>query len=588
MDRRLRTEILVEASEKYKREWYDVPTMQNPASSPESEPATSHPKPTVRWSQSAWRGAVLGLVLGLFAVIWQAGDVELWQRLANGLGAMLWLIPAALGCLGLLLWLLVFSKIDRRVRFCLAAGALLLAGVAAALVRFDSFSGSLFPQFAWRWSPAAGQGVAPFPGGAADDADSEAGSDDGSADLTSVAQHDYPGFLGTDRTGVVGNVGLARDWDRRPPRELWRHPVGMGWSGFAVAGEFAVTQEQRGSDETVVCYELRTGRERWVHRDATWFTGAGIHGDGPRATPTIHRGRVYALGATGFLNCLDGSSGRLLWQNRVLPDPEKNNLVWGMAGSPLVVDGRVIVSPGVRPGRSVVAFDLGSGQEVWSAGDDPAAYSSPQFVHLGGEPQILVFNGAGLAAHDLTSGRPLWNFPWVTQGVSMVNAAQPLVLAGSALGTRDDAVLISSGYGQGCALLRIRQGQDGAVVDEVWRNKLLKSKFSNVVSRGPFVYGLDDGVLVCLEARDGKRRWKQGRYGHGQLLLAGDLLLVQAESGDVVLVEPSPDALHELGRFCALSSKTWNHPALAGNLLLVRNDRESACFELPLEQSGRQ
>jgi outer membrane protein assembly factor BamB len=543
----------------------------------------------VRWSRSAWRGVALGLLLGMCVVTWQAADAEVWQRLANGLGAMLWLVPVGLACLGLLLWLLVFSKIDRRVRFCLGGAALLLGGGAAALLRFDSFSGSLVPQFAWRWSPAAGQGVALFPidpsgspsGDAATDADSEAGADDGSVDRMSVSKHDYPGFLGADRTGMIDNVRLARDWDRRPPRELWRHPVGMGWSGFALAGECAVTQEQRGSDETVVCYELRTGRERWVHRDATLFTGAGIHGDGPRATPTIHRGRVYALGATGFLNCLDGSSGRLLWQSKVLPDPGKDNLVWGMAGSPLVVDGKVIVSPGIRPGRSVMAFDLESGQPVWSAGDDPAAYSSPQYVHLGGEPQILVFNGAGLAAHNPTSGRPLWNFPWVTQGVSMVNVAQPLILTGAALGTRNDAVLISSGYGEGCALLMIRQGPDGRVVNEIWRNKLLKSKFSNVVSRGPFVYGLDDGVLVCLEAQGGKRRWKQGRYGHGQLLLAGDLLLVQAESGDVVLVEPSPDALHELGRLSALSSKTWNHPALAGSLLVVRNDREAACFELP-------
>jgi len=128
----------------------------------------------------------------------------------------------------------------------------------------------------------------------------------------------------------------------------------------------------------------------------------------------------------------------------------------------------------------------------------------------------------------------------------------------------------------------VRRTAEGLGVDLVWSSLALKAKFTNVVWRDGFLYGLDDGILTCVDAANGERRWKGGRYGHGQTLLVDDLLLVLAEDGQVARVEAEPTAYRELGRFAALSGKTWNVPALSGSRLVVRNDREAACFELPL------
>lgn len=556
--------------------------MSKPTTTAEPDDRKQGKLPELNWRYAGVLGLLLGTGVGVILALWRHLDADVWHRLKTGLGVLPWILLAILIVLGLLLWLILGTGISgpgrRRLLWAVAS-----AGAAAPLlVRIDGFSGNLTPQLAWRWSPTANQQVEQYfaqtskAGTAAPDP-----ADAGCSRATAGGQ-DHAGFLGSDRTGVIPGVRLSRAWNLHPPRELWRHPVGWGWSGFAIQGHCAWTQEQRGRYETVVCYDLRTGRERWVHQDAALFTGSGVHGDGPRATPTVHLGRIYALGATGILNCLDCGNGQLLWQQRVLPHPDSQNLLWGQAGSPLVDGNRVIVTPGGGPGRSIIAFDLDTGDEVWAAGNDPAGYSSPQSVVLRRQPQILVFNGAGLAAHNPANGSLFWSFPWVTQGENRVNVAQPLVGTSGEGSGENDAVLITSGYGEGCAVLRVTREGTGWGVDLAWKNTHLKSKFSNAILHQGYVYGLDDGVLVCLNFQTGSRLWKRGRYGHGQLLLAGDTLLIQAESGEIVLVAPSPESWNELGRFPALPSKTWNHPALAGNLLLVRNDRMAACLELPL------
>jgi outer membrane protein assembly factor BamB len=403
--------------------------------------------------------------------------------------------------------------------------------------------------------------------------------------------HDYPGFLGSDRLGVVRNVNLARDWQANPPKELWRKPVGLGWSAFAIKGRLAVTQEQRGAQEAVVCYDLLDGQELWVHVDEAHFREA-IGGNGPRATPTISGGRVFALGAEGMLNCLDAATGKLVWGVNILTDATAGNITWGMSGSPLVFDDLVVVNPGGLKGASVVAYDRTTGKSVWRSGSGQAAYSSPLLTTVCGLRQILVFNGPGIEAYAV-DGAPLWSFGWVTNGSQMINVSQPLVLAGDGAQQR---VFISSGYSKGCALLEIsRQKPESATdsepkptdsfnVKEVWSNRQLKAKFTNTVERNGFVYGLDEKILCCMELATGEKKWKEraGQYDYGQIILVGDDILVQAESGEVALVEATPERFHEWTRFQPLTNKTWNNPALAGRYLLVRNDREAACYELPL------
>jgi outer membrane protein assembly factor BamB len=383
----------------------------------------------------------------------------------------------------------------------------------------------------------------------------------------------WPQFQGPDRDASLDGPRLARDWTARPPRLLWRQPVGEGWSGFAVAGNLAVTQEQRGGDERVVAYDLRTGRPRWTHADAARYETV-IAGVGPRATPTVDGGRVFTQGATGRLTALDLSTGRPLWMRDAVAENGGTVPEWGKSGSPLVVEGRVVVSAGGPGGRSLVAYDAGTGESAWSAGSDGSSYSSPVLVEAASRLQIVILNRGSVAGHDPRSGTLLWQVPFPP---GQPNVATPLAMPG-------DRLLVSVGYGVGSKAYRLAaDGNGGLAAALAWESPRLKSKFGNLLWHDGSVFGLDDGVLTCLDPATGERRWKAGRYGHGQLLLVGGLLLVQTEEGEIVLLEATPSGHRELSQFQALDGKTWNPPALAGRLLVVRNDREAAAYELPVE-----
>ena len=474
----------------------------------------------------------------------------------------------------MLIWLLFFSRLRWKIRLISFAAIVLMLLCSTKLFRFRGFNGDLVPLLEWRWKKSSSEMVSPspsFPG---------PHSREGGGTVESSSAEDYPQFLGPNRNAVLHGIRLARDWSKRPPRLIWRQPIGAGWSGFAVLGDSAVTQEQHGEQETVVCYELRTGKVKWRHYDRAKYetVPAGI---GPRATPTIVKDRVYTLGGTGILNCLDFATGRQIWSQNIVTDKEIAD--WGMSGSPLVFEGLVVVSAGRMNGGSLVAIDRHTGEEVWSGGNDLAGYSSPLLTTLAGVRQILIFNYGSVSAHHPFTGQILWRHPW-SNGTECV--AQPVPLPGN-------RVFVSSGYGIGCKLFQVQRDEKSKPdriedltnlrASLVWETPRLKAKFTNVVYRDGYIYGLDDGVLVCLDVANGQRKWKRGRYGHGQVILVDDLLLVQTESGDVVLVEANPNAHHELTRFPALDSKTWNSPALAGSYLLVRNDREAACYELPLD-----
>jgi outer membrane protein assembly factor BamB len=231
------------------------------------------------------------------------------------------------------------------------------------------------------------------------------------------------------------------------------------------------------------------------------------------------------------LSCLDLVSGQLIWRREVFDNPTLQNLQFGMSGSPLVIEDRVIVTPGAGEGSAAMAFAFENGEELWRSGNDPASYSSPMEATLCGHRQILSFNGAGLRAYDL-DGRELWLQPWVTQGSSRVNVAQPIVLPASEdQPANEERIVISSGYDKGTALLRVTLIDDSWNVEVVWESSQLKSKLSSFTTFKNYAYGFDNGIFACLDLTDGQRCWKRGRYGHGQVLLVGDKLLIQAESG---------------------------------------------------------
>lgn len=459
------------------------------------------------------------------------------------------------GVLALFVWLVLFSRLPGRLRAACFGGVAVLVGASFLLFEIKGVDGNLVPILGSRWS-------------APPHFDQELVT---TADVGVPGASDYPQFYGPRRDATLKGPRLASDWNARPPRELWRRPVGEGWSSFAVVDEAAVTQEQRGDDEVVVRYELGTGRQVWIHSDRAPFNTT-VGGSGPRATPTIADGRVYTLGATGLLTCLRLADGARVWSRNVLSDHGVEQPPWGMASSPLVVGQVVVVQLG-RQGEALAAYKRATGEPAWVAGADRGTYSTPVLAELAGRRQILIVNQHSVTAHEPSSGELLWSVDWPDPGGERVTP--PLVLDG-------DRVLVSAGYGVGSRLLRVDSLGEDFAIELLWESRRLKSKFAPMVSRDGVVYGLDDGVLVALDPRSGERLWKQGRYGHGQMILVGEHLLIQSESGDVVLVAADPSEHRELARLAALSGKTWNPPALSGHLLLVRNNREAACYELPL------
>ena len=380
----------------------------------------------------------------------------------------------------------------------------------------------------------------------------------------------WTNYRGPARDGRYDEAPIRTAWPAEGPPLLWKQPIGGGYASFVAAEGVAFTIEQRRRQEVVAAYDLESGRELWAHGSDAEFTES-MGGDGPRATPTWEAGRLWALGAQGDLRCFDARTGKLNWSKNILTDNGATNLQWGMAAAPLIVDDKVVVLPGGRSGKSVVAYNKLTGAPVWKSLSDTQAYVSPMLVTLAGKRQILVETAnrvIGLAVED---GTLLWETGWDT-GMG-INCSQPIVVDANRL-------FISSGYGKGAALVEITSGGGGLTARKVWENTSMKNKFNSSVLHEGNVYGLDEGILTCVDVKTGERRWKGGRYGFGQVILASGHLIVITDTGELVLVEATPDKHTEVAKFSALEGKTWNYPAVADGRLLVRNQTQMACFDV--------
>lgn len=533
------------------------------ASSPNKAPAASRS----RW----WLPAGVLLVLGLaLATLSSLPDDSLDPGMAN-LYAM---VGTVVALLLLIVWFLFFSGFSARVRASgLAVLALLAAGCVGAVRRVE-FTGGMRPEFDWRWTTSREAVLDQY---LAQSSVPDAAQPP-KIQLVVATAEDMAEYRGARRDGVVQGPLLARDWQAAPPRELWKHPVGGGYASLAVVGNLAITIEQRRGDEAVVAYDLASGAELWEHRYPALFSES-LGGDGPRATPTLVGDKVYSLGATGVLVCLRADSGEQVWSTNILETNGVPNLTWGMSGSPLVVDGLVIVNPGSQKGgsesRALLALDAETGERRWAAGKTPAAYASPMLATLAGQQQIVIFDAEGLGGYLPADGQELWRAEWKTPYANA--AAQPLVLP-------EDQLYFSTDQGGG--VVQVRAAEGGFQAEILWTNNQMKCAYANPVFHEGYIFGLDEGILVCQNAADGKRAWKRGRYGHGQLLLSGDLLVVLSEQGDLALVEASPGEYRELGKIQALEGKTWNNPVLVRGRALVRNHLQMACYELPLAEAS--
>lgn len=382
------------------------------------------------------------------------------------------------------------------------------------------------------------------------------------------SRNSWTNFRGPRRDGK-SDESISTNWPVNGLPVLWKQPVGVGHASFVVADGKAYTIEQRRNQEVVAAYDVANGRELWTQKWNAEYSDST--GDGPRATPTYDQGRIYALGATGELRCLDASNGNVIWGKNILSDNQASNLQWAMAASPLVVDDKVIVLPGGTSGKSVVAYNKNTGAPVWKVLNDTQAYVSPMLVELAGRRQIVVVSSSRVLGLAPENGALLWSHPWDTS--NGINVSQPIVVDRNRL-------FISSGYGKGAALLELKGSGNSFTATTLWENTNMKNKFNSSVLHNGYVYGLDEGILVCLDVNTGERKWKDGRYGYGQVILAGDHLIVSSDKGDLALVKATPSQYTEVARFPAVQGQTWNYPAIADGRLLVRNSTEMAAYDI--------
>ncbi len=384
-----------------------------------------------------------------------------------------------------------------------------------------------------------------------------------------AARNYWTDFRGPNRDGRYEEKEVQTKWPDKGLQQIWKQPIGIGYASFVVADGRAYTIEQRRAQEVVAAYDVATGRELWTQGWTAEFKDST--GDGPRSTPTWSDGKIYAVGATGEMRCLDASNGKVLWGKNILSDNGAGNIPWGVAASPLIVDDKVVVMAGGGGNKSIVAYHKQTGAPVWKSQSDESSYTSPMLVTLAGRRQILAVTASralGLAPED---GSLIWETEW--RNSSGINVSQPIIVD-------KNRVFLSAGYGKGAALVEVTGNGKTLSARKVWENSSMKNKFNSSVLHNGYIYGLDEGILTCLDVNTGERKWKGGRYGYGQVLLASGHLIIIADNGELALVRAAPEQYSEISRFAALSGRSWNVPAIADGRLLVRNATEMAAFNL--------
>ena len=481
---------------------------------------------------------------------------------------------AGIAFLMFMVWWIFRSAYPAAVRWLPPALLMVAASVFLVKYRVYRFTGGLIPQFVPKGEQVGDELLDANP-----DTDAEL-----VVDLATTTPVDFSKFLGPNGDSQVTNIQIAADWDTKPPRELWRSEIGAGWSAFSCVNGFAITMEQRGEAELITCRDVETGKLCWMHAiPSRHETALGFVG--PRSTPTVVDGRVYAMGAAGHLRCLNGNDGSEVWVRDLFDEygisPEDGGgVLWGRSNSPLVLDDKVIVPVGGPTGEkatSLIALNRETGETIWEAGQHTPSYASPIVADICGRRQIVSIHQDFVTGHEIETGQELWEHPWPGSSGGNANVAQPMPVAG-------DRLLLTKGYATGAQLLQIENSGDDWITETLWESsRVLKTKYSNVAIKDGVVFGLDQGVLCCADLETGERLWRKGKYSYGQILLVGDKIVVLAESGEVVLVNANPDRFEELCKFQAIEGQTWNNLCLYGNRLLVRNSEEAACFEITAE-----
>jgi outer membrane protein assembly factor BamB len=522
-----------------------------------------------------------GLILGLGIIIWwaffsRAPKVERWLGIVlmiitlfivsqfnhvsvatGGQGTMYFIFGIPLLTILFVIWAVITRNLPDKMRRISMVLTIILACGWWLLIRTDGITGDFTPDLQWRWSKTAEEELLVTR--------EDVKVDPANLDIRISSIPEWPGFRGPGRDGIIRGIQIETDWKSNGPEEIWRKQIGPGCSSFAVNGDLLFTQEQRGEEEIVSCYYIKTGDLIWLHADEArfWDSHAGA---GPRSTPTLHKGRIYTLGATGILNALDAMNGKLIWSRNAISDTNVEHSGWGYSSSPLVVNDLVIVA---AVGK-LIAYDIETGESRWMGPDGGDSYSSPHLLTIDGTQQVVLMSAKGATSLNPMDGKVLWTYDLPVSS----RIVQPAVM-------HDGEILISIGDVKGLCRINVSQSSGVWSVKERWTSSQLKPNFNDFVVHKGHAYGFNGPLLVCVNLDHGERMWRGGRYG-GQLILLADqdLLLILSEKGDLAMVQANPEKFNEMSRIKAIEGKTWNHPVLVGNILVLRNTQEMVAYQL--------
>jgi len=516
-------------------------------------------------SRARWRERILGF-LGIVAAL--VATVFLMHPSMRGVGVIVMALPLGIAAFALSQLLTSRMTSSKRTGIAVTLGAIVF--LSTTLLKSDGVWGNFALDLSPRWSETVEDRLAAIE---LDEGGAPASTMTSEAITASIADVKWPGYRGPNWDSVDHTSAIKRDWTQFPPKEHWRIPIGPAWSSFVVAGDLLFTQEQRGEDELVSCYDATTGSPVWSHRSESRFFEP-LGGLGPRSTPTLADGVIYAMGAEGDLLALNAASGEMIWKAAVRDLANVSTPMWGFSSSPLVHDDKVVIYAGGKDDKGILALDARTGSLVWAANCGSQSYASPQLLNIHGRELVAILSELGLHLYDPANGNVELMYEWKHDGY---RALQPQLVG-------DDKILIPTGLGTGTGLIKIDDADGKLVVSELWDSKKLKPDFNDCVIHKGHIYGFDDSIFTCISLDDGVSDWKRGRYGKGQALLLAQshAIVVQTESGEIVLLDASPEAHHELGRVAGPSGKSWNHPVVAGNRLFVRSAEEAVCYELTM------
>lgn len=382
-----------------------------------------------------------------------------------------------------------------------------------------------------------------------------------------AAAADWPQYRGPARDGVSAETSLLHTWPESGPEECWRKPLGEGFSGVAVAGGAVYTLFADAEHELAVRLHPETGEEVWRVPIGPRFEEALGHG--PRSTPTVDGERVFVLSSTGNLAALSTIDGSKLWEVDVQKGMGGKQPLRGWSPSPLVEGDLLIVELGAGVGKSILAFDKATGETRWSLRDNPAGYSSPIAVTIGGVRQLVFVHTAGKEVVSvLPDGTEHWTHPW--EGGTL---AMPLFIP-------PDKVFVSASADVGALVLRVTEGPEGPKVEDVWRDRVIKNHWSSSVYHDGHLYGFDNGTLKAVDALTGEQKWAHRGLGKGSLVVADGMLFILGDRGQLVLAEATPEAFRQKGAVEPMSKKTWTAPSLSDGKLYLRDMHEIVCFEV--------